>query len=652
MNTNRAGKAIFYTSLFLGFLAILVSGVSCTKTTVQNLQSPDKSMALHYGINEKGQPWYQLIRRDTVVLDSSLLGVVFEDANLAENLKLISESSSERITDDYEMFNAKRGQNHYEANKLTLTFQNPEGRALDVIFQLSNDGLAFRYFFSDINKQTVITKEITTYHLPKDSKAWLQPVAIAKSGWEHTNPSYEEHYQQEIPVGTVESTGTGWVYPALFKTGNRWLLITEAALDSQYCATRLSALSPGGIYRIAFPDPKEEMETNGILPRSSAPFYSPWRVITVGNLATIVESTLGTDVASSAKKVDQSFIKPGKASWSWINSKDDFIVYDEQKKYIDFAAGMNWQYCLIDVNWDEKIGYGKIAELVNYAKAKQVGIILWYNSAGKWNTVKYTPKNKLLTKEDRKAEFKLLEQMGVKGIKVDFFGGDGRSVIKYYQDILDDAAEYHLLVNFHGATLPRGWARTYPHLMTAEAVRGFEMVTFGQQDADKEATHAAMLPFTRNAFDPMDFTPMNLYKINSNVERKTTSAFELATSILFLSGIQHYAESPEGMSHVPKEVQDFLRTLPNHWDDVKFIDGYPGKFVVVARKSGAHWYIAGINGEDRAHALKIDLSFIGDKKGELFVDGQGTDLISRKEVMPTKEIAISLQGNGGFVMKF
>jgi len=639
-------------TLLMCFLPVLMGGLSCKTTSTQKIGSPDGNIALHYGVNDKGQVWYQLTQKDTTVLDTSFLGVVFEDANLAENLKLVSESSPERITDDYETFNAKRQQNHYEANKLILKFQNPEGRKLDIIFQLSNDGLAFRYFFPDINKQNVITKEITTYHLPNDSKAWLQPVAIAKSGWEHTHPSYEEHYQQEIPVGTAESTGAGWVYPALFKTGSRWLLITEAALDSQYCATRLSAQSSGGIYHIAFPDPKEEIEKNGILPRSEAPFYSPWRVITVGSLATIVESTLGTDVASPAKKMDQSFIKPGKASWSWVNSKDDFITYDEQKKYIDFAADMHWQYCLIDVNWDEKIGYDKIAELAQYAHQKQVGLILWYNSAGAWNTVKYTPKDKLLTKSDRRKEFERLQQMGIKGIKVDFFGGDGRSVVKYYQDILDDAADFQLLVNFHGATLPRGWSRTYPHLMTAEAVRGFEMITFGQGDADKEATHAAMLPFTRNAFDPMDFTPMNLYKIQTDVKRKTTAAFELATSVLFLSGIQHYAESPDGMAHIPDEVQNFLRTLPNHWEEVRFIDGYPGKFDIIARKSGEHWYIAAINGEDKERKLQLDLSFLEGKEGKLFTEGKDALSFNTQSVKASNAVSISLKNNGGFVMVF
>jgi hypothetical protein len=348
--------------------------------------------------------------------------------------------------------------------------------------------------------------------------------------------------------------------------------------------------------------------------------------------------------------MDLSFVKPGKASWSWINSKDDFIVYDEQKKYIDFAADMKWQYCLIDAAWDSKIGYDKVKELTAYAATKGVGVLLWYNSAGSWNTVKYTPKDKLLTHADRVKEFSRLKEMGIKGVKIDFFAGDGQSVIKYYQDILKDAADYKLLVNFHGATLPRGLHRTYPHLMTTEAIKGFEMITFNQPDANEEATHCAMLPFTRNAFDPMDFTPMNLYKINTQVKRQTSSGFELALSVLFLSGIQHFAESPEGMSHVPEAVKEFLRILPTQWDDVQFIDGFPGKYVVIARRSGSKWYISGINAEGAEKQVKLNTAAFGKKQAYLITDGAEDLSFTTSKEAPKKETSVTMKPKGGFVM--
>jgi len=355
--------------------------------------------------------------------------------------------------------------------------------------------------------------------------------------------------------------------------------------------------------------------------------------------------------------MDTSFIKPGKSSWSWILKKDDSTVYHVQKQYIDFASDMKWQYCLLDAYWDKLIGYDSVSILADYARKKNVGLLLWYNSAGSWNTVVFTPKDKLLTHESRMKEFARLRAMGIKGLKVDFFSGDGQSMINYYQDILEDAAANQLLVNFHGATLPRGLHRTYPNLMTTEAVHGFEMITFNQRDANQAPAHSVMCAMVRNAFDPMDFTPMNLYEI-PRIKRVTTAAFELATSVTFLSGIQHYAESPEGITHVPEFVKDFLRELPNNWEDVKFIAADPGKLYVVARKSGNKWYVAGINGENTNKELTLDLAFLQNKKAELIASGN--DLTGAEPSFDLKHFTLSatgkmnitLKGNDGFVAVF
>jgi hypothetical protein len=527
---------------------------------------------------------------------------------------------------------------------------------MNIIFQVSNDGVAFRYGFpeksTDVKK---IISEATSFHFNDSTKAWLQPKTEAQSGWEHSNPSYEAHYMMDIPAGTSSPGKNGWVYPALFHYRNVWVLITEAALGKTYCGTALQQNSPDNEYGLNFPQPPEKF-TNGVLnPESTLPWKTPWRIITIGSLKTITESTLGTDLAIPAKKMDTSFIKPGKASWSWILKKDDSTVFNVQKKYIDYAADMKWQYCLIDANWDTMIGYDSIKILSEYATQKNIGLLLWYNSAGDWNTVKYHPKDKLLTHENRVKEFTRLKAMGIKGIKADFFAGDGQSMINYYQDILEDAAAYHLLVNFHGATLPRGWQRTYPNLMTTEAIYGYEMITFNQKDADQEPAHVVMSAFARNAFDPMDFTPMCLYRI-PRIERVTTVAFELATSIIFLSGIQHYAESPEGMSHVPLYVKTFLQNIPAYWDDVKFLDGYPGKLYVVARRAGKKWYVAGINGESIEKELKLDLSFIKNKKGTIISAGSANEEPSfnlKTFNMPSSgEMNIILKGNDGFVAVF
>lgn len=630
---------------------MIVCVANAQKPSIE-LSSPSGKVKITAFVNEKGQPKYSVYLNNELVLQPSALGLVRPDADFATGLSVAGTTQPQKVQDRYQLFAGKKTAANYIANRQVLQLRNSTGGQMNIEFQVSDDGVAFRYHLpAKGGTMQTIEAEKTSFLFPAQTKAWLQPMSVAKTGWESTNPSYEEHYRQGIAAGTPAPNAAGWVYPALFQTGNNWVLISEAGLDSAYCGTRLDSASAGGEYRVAFPDPREVIAENGLLPRSSVALYSPWRVIVVGSLATIVHSTLGTDVAAPAIKMNTAFVKPGKASWSWINSKDDFIIYDEQKKYIDFAADMKWQYCLIDVNWDQKIGYEKIAELSRYAAQKGVGLILWYNSAGPWNTVKYTPKDKLLTHESRMQEFNRIKSMGISGVKIDFFGGDGQSNIKYYHEILKDAAAAGIMVNFHGATLPRGWQRTYPNLVTVEAVKGFEFITFSQYDADQEATHSTMLPFTRNAFDPMDFTPMNLNRIYTNVKRRTTPGFELATTVIFLSGIQHFAESPEGMAQMPLFVKDYLRQLPGSWDEVRFLDGFPGKFVVLARRKGNRWYLAGLNSETGDKEIRLPLAQFGKKKGQLITDA-GNDQFLQQTALPdgASEHLLTLKPASGFVL--
>ena len=333
--------------------------------------------------------------------------------------------------------------------------------------------------------------------------------------------------------------------------------------------------------------------------------------------------------------------------------KDAATVYDVQKRMIDYAAEMGWRYCLIDAAWDKQIGYEKVAELADYARGKDVKIIVWENAAGDWNTTPYTPRNLLLTREGRRQEFDRLKSMGISGMKIDFFGGDGQSMINYYLDLLEESAPYGFAINLHGSTPPRGWQRTYPHLMTAEAVRGLEFATFEQVNADSVPTHVAMLPFTRNVFDPMDFTPVVLDRI-PNIERRTTSAFELALSVLLTSGVQHYAEIPEGMAKAPEYVRELLHRLPSVWEDTQFLDGYPGKYVVLARRGGNLWYVAGINAEAESKQLSLDLRRLATYgRGTLITDGDGGNLSFCEQsidLATDKKLEVTLKPQGGFVL--
>jgi alpha-glucosidase len=619
------------------------------------IASPDGSLVVDFHLDESGAPRYAIRLDDKLVLQESRLGLIRTDADFSHGLRLISASRVVPVQDHYEILTAKRRLNDYRANRRLFHLQTGAGQKMDIIFQVSDDGVAFRYFFPErIGETYRLTEEVSSFKFLPGTRAWLQPMSVAKTGWKEVNPCYEEFYEKEIAVGTPSPTGAGWVYPALFRSGDTWLLVSESALSRTYSGTRLKSESPNGEYSVGFPDPRENFQRGPVNPESKLPWLTPWRLVVVGSLKTIAESMLGVDLADKpAVRYSKLGITPGKASWSWPLLGDQQTTYDVQKRFIDYASEMGWRYCLIDAMWDQQIGYEKVKELIDYARPKGVRILLWYNSAGDWNSAPQTPRNLMLTHESRRREFERLKAMGVAGLKIDFFGGDGQSMINYYHDILKDAAPYGFLLNFHGATLPRGWQRTYPHLMTAEAIRGLEYLTFEQKNADEEPTHAAMLPFTRNVFDPMDFTPMVLDRVN-RIERRTTSAFELALSVLFTSGIQHYAEIPEGLRKAPPYVRYFLKGVPSVWDDTKFLDGYPGKFVVLARRGEGRWYVAGINGQSTARKLTLDLSELQvGRAGSLIADGDGGNLSFRTQTMylsHSRKLELILPSSSGFVL--
>ena len=653
MNNQRVNYALLM-SVTLSLL-LLSRNAYPAKETDYMVSSPDKNIVVSFGLTEKKEPGYRIAFGDTVILQPSLLGIIRQDGVFSTAMSVESVSDVEAVRDDYEMLQGKKKHYSYGANRRIFHLKNASGEKMDIIFQVSDDGVAFRYRFpekSDSLKK--ILKETSSFHFLPGTKAFIQPMSAAKSGWSQVNPCYEEYYNQGTPINQLPVSEPGWVFPALFQSGEFWVLLSETAPERNYCGCRLQQEAGSQNFSIDFPQKPEVVFGGALYPESTLPWSTPWRIIAIGRgLGALVESTLGTDLAEPARQKNISFVKPGKASWSWVLLKDDSTIYDVQKKFIDFASEMKWEYCLIDADWDIKIGYEKIHELAEYAATKQVGLLLWYNSAGDWNTTPYHPKSMLLTHEDRVKEFTRLREMGIKGIKVDFFGGDGQSVMAYYQDIFEDACDFGLMVNCHGATIPRGWHRTYPNLVSMEAVRGFEYVTFEQVNADNEPNHACMQPFTRNVFDPMDFTPVCFSEV-PRIKRVTTNGFELALSVIFWSGIQHYAERPEGMARVPDYVKDFMRKVPRAWDKTRFIDGFPGKLVVIARRSESSWYVAGINGENVEKTVSLDFSFLQKSMtGSLISDGMDNRSFTEQKITvdPKTAMEMKLKGNGGFVIR-
>lgn len=618
-------------------------------TLAQALNSPDGQLQVDVSVNDRQQLVYTVQRAGQPVLLASRLGLVLEEGDFADGLKLVATSAVKPHREQYTLAAGKKSRVDTLANEQRFTVANAAGQKLVLTLRASNDGLALRYTVDGAGRKT-FKDELTSFAFPADARAWLQPMAAAKTGYSRVNPSYEEHYQMGIAVGTPSPMPAGWVFPALFRSGSNWVALTEAGMDGHFHASRLQADSTGGIYRIGLPDPREVFTGGKLLAEVDGPLTTPWRVLAIGPLKTVMESTLGTDLAAPAVPFDKARLKPGHASWSWALLKDAGTVFDTQKRFIDYAADMRWNYTLVDAEWDRQIGDAKMKELADYGRTKNVGLLAWYNSSGDWNDTPQTPKSALLTRADRQREFARMKALGVAGLKVDFFGGDGASMQAYYVDLLKESAAAGLLMNFHGATLPRGWSRTYPHLMTAEAVRGLEFTTFTQEDQDAVATHAAMLPFTRNLFDPMDFTPMVFGDI-PNIKRRTRNGFELAESVLFLSGIQHFAETPEGMATVPASVKGLLRELPRHWDEVRFLDGEPGKFVVLARRAGKQWFIAGLNAEDGPREVKLDLGWLKQREGQLITDGAGEREFSEAK-LTAPAATVMIAPRGGFVARF
>lgn len=637
----------------LAFAAIaLTICAACQTKKDLSVKSPDGRISVHLVSLDSGTFKYKISVDGKDVINPSALGLVRDDADFSKNLSVEKVSNEEKVSDKYELLHGKKSTATYEANRQVVSFVNSDARRMEVIFQVSNDGVAFRYRFPDKDSETrKILTELTSFNFIDNTVAFIQTRAKAKTGWNQTNPSYEENYETDVAVSSLGKSETGWVFPALFKHDENWVLLTESAPDRDYCASRLLKGDDANELKIGFPEPVESFPGGPVFPESTLPWKTPWRIITVGSLATIVESTLGTDLAKPSVIADASFVKPGRSSWSWVALKDDSTVYDVQRKFIDYASEMKWEYCLIDADWNVRIGYDKMKELIDYGRTKNVGILLWYNSSGSWNTVPYQPKDRLITAESREEEFSRLASMGAKGIKVDFFGGDGQSMIAYYQDIFEAAAKHGLMVNCHGSTLPRGWQRTYPNMVTMEAVKGLEFITFTKENADNQPKHCTVLPFTRNVFDPMDFTPVTFTGIPPE-NRKTSNTFELALAVLFHSGIQHYGETPTGMKAVPAYVRQAMSDIPVSWDETKFVDGYPGKDVVLARRTGKTWYVAGINGEAEAKTLNLDLSFIEGSSASLITDGDTPKSFVQKDLSLTKgePVKVEMQPNGGVVI--
>jgi hypothetical protein len=641
---------------FAILMALLApSGVTlgASETGPWSLSSPNSNAVLTVRLAasngpEGGKIEYSVTCAGAAVLEASPLGIVRKDAALDAGLVLDSAGPVTSHDETYTVLHGKRSEVRDRCNEQVLTFRNPAGARVEVRLRAYDDGVAFRYRFPDQSREPrSVLAERTGFHLPDGSRVWSMPFDDPS---EYT-PAYEQFWEDAIAAGTPSPKAAGWAYPLLWQTpGGRWGLVTEAAVDGSYCGSRLAREAPGNLYRLRFPDPGEGNGTGDVEPSSTLPWATPWRVIVLGSsLAPIVESTLVESLNPPCAVADTIWIKPGRASWSWLFDPPSPQDCTKLKAFVDLAADMGCEYTLVDANWDI-MKNGTVHDVIAYARSKGVGVWLWYNSGGPHNVVTERPRGLIDQRKVRRFEFARLAKWGVKRVKIDFFQSDKQNVMRLYHEILRDAADFRIMVNFHGCTLPRGWSRTYPHLMSMEAVKGEENYLFEPRFPALAPRHNATLPFTRNAVGPMDYTPT---MFQDNVHHLvTTPGHEIALPVVFESGLLHFAGGPDEYRRLPAAARDFLRKVPVVWDETKLLDGYPGTHAVVARRSGQFWYLGGIEGKGQARQLDLKLQFLGSGRFRATLIGDGPEpktLESRtQDVRSQDSLQVSLRPAGGF----
>ena len=640
------------------FLFLLALGASPLWAQEASVSGPDQQLRVNISV-ENGAPLYSVTYKGKTILEPSPLGFVANIGDFSQGMTYV-EQKKRTIEETYTLDRIKKSTVNYHANELTVTFQNANKQPLDVTFRVSNNDLAFRYElprYGDTGS-IVICREATGFDFPSYTTTFLAPQSDPMVGWKRTKPSYEEEYAADAPLTQRSQFGHGFTFPCLFRIGDDgWALVSETGVDSRYCASRLSDATADGLFSIAFPMPEENNGNGTVAPGFALPGATPWRTITVGdNLKPIVETTVPWDVVTPRFSSEHTY-KYGKGTWSWIVWQDASINYDDQVRYIDLAAAMGFQYVLIDNWWDTNIGHERMEQLVDYAHSKNVDVFLWYSSSGYWNDIVQGPTNRMDNPIVRKQEMKWLKKIGVKGIKVDFFGGDKQETMRLYEAILSDADDYGLMVIFHGCTIPRGWERMYPNYVGSEAVLASENLVFDQHFDDLEAFNACLHPFIRNAVGCMEFGGTFLNKRynrtnDGGTTRRTTDVFQLATAVLFQNPIQNFAITPNNLTDAPRLALDFLKEVPTTWDETVFLDGYPGKYCVLARRHGDRWYIAGINAQKEPLKLKLNLPML--RKGDcvaFYSDTKSREpQLEQKTIQKPAETSVTIQPEGGIVL--
>jgi len=639
-------------------VSALLAAVLPLAARSESVSGPDGRLTVTLS-DKGGAPAYSVTYDGIPFLESSPLGLKTDVGDYTSGMEL-SGFTLEGVEDTYSIPNIKSSRVHYVANRGVFSFSKDGKPAIDLIFQVSANDVAFRYKVYAPKADTRVCRireEATGYVFPEETTAFLSNQMPPMAGFARTTPSYETTYEGDLPLGG-NGDGFGYVFPALFRNaGHGWILVSETGVSSHYCGSRLTG-KPDGSYALTFPM-EEEYNGNGTsAPGIEVPGFTPWRTLTVGrDLKPIVETTVPWDVVEPLYEPSVDY-EGSRGSWSWIIKMDSNTTYPVQRQYIDFSAAMGWETVLVDALWDTQIGRENMEKLGAYAKEKGVRLFVWYNSNGYWNDAPQGPRGIMNNLIARRKEMAWLRSIGAKGIKVDFFGSDKQVTLQLYEEILADANDFGLQVVFHGCTLPRGWERMYPNFASAEAVLASENLHFSQVRCDTEAQQASMHPFIRNTVASMDFGGSTLNKVYNagndasqpGSRRRTSDVFALATAVLFQSPVQHFALSPENLTDAPAWALAFMKEVPTRWDELRFLDGYPGKYVLLARRSGEKWYIVGINAQKEPVKARLDLPMLSKGPVTVYADTPSLEGSSQVRTFQGGTFSVEIPYNGGVVI--
>lgn len=607
----------FARNILLRILILVPFFASCTTNKVAD--SPKSNLKVEV-FTEKGIPFLNIFDKNGVSLVRVRLGMNTSVANFERKIKIESQPAVDLLESNYHLNVGKQSEIGMRTNNAIFTLVNAAGYRLQVEVHIGEDGVAFRYRMPG-KRDVKVDNDFTAFTFPKESLGYFLSISQQKGKEDsEEHPSYEASYEMGVPISHTSERHQGWCYPALIKSkvknNEYWTMITETAVRGNYCGTHLTEGDSIGNMKIAYPLKKNsDADKDTLYPVFNN--ATPWRILVVSPyLKDIVENTWMTDLSKEEIDVTRQYL-PGRATWSWLVEGDASVNFDRQKQYIDLADSLGFEYTLIDACWDTAIGRDSIKELAAYAREKGVGLWLWYNCSDNHAQGK-TPAGRLQTRETREREMIWLKNIGVTGIKVNFSGYDDQKSFSLYEELLRDANTYELAVNFHGSVLPRGWERMFPNLLSAEAVMGMEYAMRNADFENKRASHIVMLAYTRNVVAPVDFTPLVLKNSWTNekgelINRSTTMAFELSLPIVLCSGIQHYGLTPEVLGEYPSFVFDYLREVPAHWDEIRYIDGRPGEYIILARRLNSHWFVTAVNASNKPLEADLSLDFMKGK---------------------------------------